>query len=145
VGGGTERRGRVDMGASRPPEPTASVRDSRETLDRAERALARGRLRDGIEVLERYLSAGSDSAAVRTVLGLTYARTRRVERAIHHLERAVGLEPTAFEPRLALAEIYQRLGLVEDGRLHLKQAMTLATSAHERSQARRLLRQTGPG
>src|SRR5262249_30283245 len=75
-----------------------------------------------------------------TMLGISYARTRQVERAFEHLEQAVTLEPNAFGPACALGELYLRLAIPETARKHLDHALTCATTAEERAYIAALLR-----
>jgi Flp pilus assembly protein TadD len=116
----------------------------RHALERAQREIERGRLKEAIEVLERSLKLGWESTAVRTMLGIAYARTRQVERAFQHLDRAVAQAPDAFAPRCALGELYLRLCIADEARHHLRHAAGCATSPEERAYAQRLLRE-GPG
>ena len=60
---------------------TAFIRDSRQALERAQRAFERGRMKEAIDLLEQALAMGAESAAALTMLGIAYARTRQVERA----------------------------------------------------------------
>jgi tetratricopeptide (TPR) repeat protein len=115
--------------------------DSRHVLDRAYREIGRGRLREAIDVLERSLEMGGECTAVRTLLGIAYARTRQVERAFEHFDRAVAQDPEAFAPRCALGELYISLCIFDEARRHLERALACAADAEERAYAQRLLRE----
>jgi tetratricopeptide (TPR) repeat protein len=120
---------------------TSRAPDGRPVLERAYREIERGRLREAIEVLERSVEMGWESTAVRTLLGIAYARTRQVERAFEHFERAVARDPEAFAPRCALGELFLRLCIFDEARLHLERALACAADAEERSYAQRLVRE----
>jgi Flp pilus assembly protein TadD len=122
-------------------EPRALIRDTRRALEVAQRDFERGQLVEAIEVLERVVASGGGTVSVHTMLGIAYARTRRVEHAFDHLERAVALDPQAFVPRCALGELYLRLCIVEQGRTHLRHALALASTAEERRCVETLLRE----
>jgi tetratricopeptide (TPR) repeat protein len=124
-----------------PRAPTEFIRDSRQALERAQRELERGRVPDAIDVLERTLRTCGESAAVRTLLGVAYARSHQVDGAFAELERAIVLDPEAFGPRCALGELYLRLCVVEQGRTHLAQALEYATTREERAYVQQLLRE----
>jgi Flp pilus assembly protein TadD len=124
-----------------PRKPTAFLQDPRQVLERAEREFEQGHVKEAIEMLEHVLTMGTDSAPIRTILGIACARTRQVERAFEHLERAVALEPEAFGPRCALGELYMRLGVPEQGREHLGRALEVATNAQERAYIQALQRE----
>src|SRR5262245_42370075 len=123
-----------------PRTPTPFIRDPRQLLERAQRAFEQSRLKEVIDLLEQVLTLGNDSAAIRTMLGIAYARTREVERAFEHLEHAVMLEPDAFGPRCALGELYLRLAIPEQARDHLDRALACASTATERAYIAALLR-----
>ena len=122
---------------ARPPTPF--VRDAGQALERAQRAFERGRTEEAINLLEQALTMGADTAATRTMLGLAYARNRRVDRALEHLEYAAGLEPEAFGPQCALGELHMRLCAVELARQYLARALECASTAAERTYVQRLL------
>jgi tetratricopeptide (TPR) repeat protein len=122
---------------ARPPTPF--VRDAGQALERAQRAFERGRLEEAINLLEQALGMGADTAAARTMLGLAYARSRQVDRALEHLEHAAELEPEAFGPQCALGELHMRLCAVEPARQYLARALECASTAAERSYVQRLL------
>ncbi|HLK09976.1 MAG TPA: tetratricopeptide repeat protein [Candidatus Binatia bacterium] len=124
-----------------PHEPTALIRDTRRALEVAQRDFERGHLRETIEVLERVVAGGGGTVAVHTMLGVAHARTRQVDRAFDHLERAIALDPDAFGPRCALGELYLRLCVVEQGRAHLRHALELASTPEERRCVQALLRE----
>jgi tetratricopeptide (TPR) repeat protein len=124
-----------------PRAPTEFIRDSRQALELATRELERGRVQDAIDVLERTLQTCEESAGVRTLLGIAYARSHQVERAFEQLEQAVALDPEAFGPRCALGELYLRLCVVEKGRAQLAEALEYATSREERAYVQQLLRE----
>jgi len=124
-----------------PRGPTAFIRDRGQALELAQRELERGRVREAIDVLERSLEAHGESASIRTLLGLAYARNREVDRAFAELERAIVLEPEAFTPRCALGELYLRLCIVEKGRAQLAEALEYATTREERAYVQQLLRE----
>ena len=124
-----------------PRAPTAFVRDSRQALELAQRELERGHVQEAIDVLERTLQTYEESAGVRTLLGIAYARSHQVDAAFEQLERAVALDPEAFAPRCALGELYLRLCVVEKGRTHLAEALEYATSREERAYVQQLLRE----
>jgi Flp pilus assembly protein TadD len=124
-----------------PRKPTAFLLDSHQALERAEREFEQGHLKEAIEMLEHVLTMGTDSAPIRTMLGIACARTRQVERAFEHLERAVAFDTEAFGPRCALGELYMRLGVPEPAREHLDRALEVATSAQERAYVQSLLRE----
>lgn len=123
------------------PAQVSHPLDSRSVLDRAYREIGRGRLREAIEVLERSVEMGVGSTAVRTLLGIAYARTRQVERAFEHFERALAQDPKAFAPRCALGELYISLCIFDEARRHLDLALACASDAEERSYAQKLLRE----
>ena len=123
------------------PAQVSHQLDSRSILDRAYREIGRGRLREAIEVLERSVEMGAGSTAVRTLLGIAYARTRQVERAFEHFDRAVAQDPEAFAPRCALGELYISLCIFDEARRHLERALACASDAEERSYAPKLLRE----
>jgi tetratricopeptide (TPR) repeat protein len=124
-----------------PRAPTAFIRDSRQALELAQRELERGHVREAIEVLEGSLETHGESASVRTLLGVAYARNREVDAAFAELERAITLAPDAFTPRCALGELYLRLCIVEKGRAHLTEALDYATTREERAYVQQLLRE----
>jgi tetratricopeptide (TPR) repeat protein len=124
-----------------PRVPTEFIRDSRQALELAPRELERGHVQEAIDVLERTLQTCEESAGVRTLLGIAYARSHRVDAAFQQLERAVALDPEAFGPRCALGELYLRLCVVEKGRAHLAEALEYATSREERAYVQQLLRE----
>src|SRR5215813_10224749 len=92
---------------------TPFLRDAQQVLEHAQRAFERGRLKEAIGLLEQALTMGAESAAVRTMLGIAYARTYQVDRALEQLDRAIALNPDSFEPRCALGELYMRLCIPE--------------------------------
>jgi len=124
-----------------PRAPTEFIRDSRQALELAQRELERGHVQEAIDVLERTLQTYEESAGVRTLLGIAYARSHQVDAAFEQLERAVALDPEAFGPRCALGELYLRLCVVEKGRTHLAEALEYATSREERAYVQQLLRE----
>jgi Flp pilus assembly protein TadD len=124
-----------------PRTPTEFIRDSRQALELAQRELERGRVRDAIDVLERTLKTCAETSAVRTLLGIAYARDHQVERAFAELERAITLDPEGFSPRCALGELYLKLCIIEKGRAQLAQALELATTREERAYVQQLLRE----
>src|SRR5262249_22487398 len=121
--------------------PTPLVRDPRTALERAQRELERGCLKDAIEMLELVLSFEKDHVAARTMLAVAYARTRRIEHAFEHLEQALVLDPQGFAPRCALGELYLRLGIPEQGRQHLEHAFARATTPDERAYVQALIKE----
>jgi tetratricopeptide (TPR) repeat protein len=125
-----------------PRIPTSSfIRDAQQALEHAQRAFERSRLKEAIGLLEHALTLGAESAAVRTMLGLAYARTYQVDRALEQLDRAVTLNPAAFEPRCALGELYMRLCIPDQARAHLDQALECASNAAERAYVQGLLKE----
>jgi tetratricopeptide (TPR) repeat protein len=124
-----------------PRAPTEFIRDSRQALELAQRELERGHVREAIDVLERSLETHDESAPVRTLLGVAYARNREVDRAFAELERAITLDPEAFTPRCALGELYLRLCIVDKGRAHLAEALECTTTREERAYVQQLLRE----
>ena len=122
--------------------PTSSfIRDAQQALEHAQRAFERGRLKEAIGLLEQALTMGAENAAVRTMLGIAYARTYQVDRALEQLDRAVALDPDAFEPRCALGELYMRLCIPDQAREHLDQALECASNAAERAYVQGLLKE----
>jgi len=121
--------------------PTPFIRDARQALERAQRAFEQGRLKETIDLLEQVLTMGTDGPAIRTMLGMAYARMRQVDRALEHLERGVELAPEAFGPRCALGELYLRLAIPEKARPLLERAMACATTPEERAYINALLRE----
>ncbi len=121
--------------------PTPLVRDLPAALERAQRAFERGHLREAIDLLEQALRLEPSHIAARTMLAVAYARTRRVEKALHHLETALELDSGAFAPRCTLGELYLRLGIPDQARPHLARALEVATSAAERSYVHALLKE----
>ena len=121
--------------------PAEFIRDSRQALELAQRELERGRTQDAIDVLERVLDTREETAQVRTLLGVAYARVHQVDRAFEQLERAIGLEPEGFTARCALGELYLRLGIVQKGRDQLAQALEYAATREERAYVQQLLRE----
>ena len=117
------------------------IRDAQQALEHAQRAFERGRLKEAIGLLEHALTLGAESAAVRTMLGIAYARTYQVDRALEQLDRAVTLDPDAFEPRFALGELYMRLCIPDQARAHLDQALECASNAAERAYVQGLLKE----
>ena len=130
------------MGEGVPRSPASPfLRDAQQALEHAQRAFERGRLKEAIGLLEQALTMGAESAAVRTMLGIAYARTYQVDRALEQLDRAVALEPDAFEPRCALGELYLRLCIPDQGREHLDRALECAANAPERAYVQGLLKE----
>jgi tetratricopeptide (TPR) repeat protein len=117
------------------------VRDAQQALAHAQRAFERGRLQEAIGLLEQALTLGAESVAVRTMLGIAYARTYQVDRAVEQLDRAVALDPDAFEPRCALGELYLRLCIPDQARAHLDRALECASNAAERAYIQGLLKE----
>jgi tetratricopeptide (TPR) repeat protein len=117
------------------------MRDAQHALAHAQRAFERGRLKEAIGLLEQALTLGAESAAIRTMLGIAYARTYQVDRAFEQLDRAVALAPNAFEPRCALGELYLRLCIPDQARAHLDQALECASNAAERAYVQGLLKE----
>ena len=124
-----------------PPAPTKFIRDSRQAVGLAQRELDRGHVQEAIEVLERALQTCEESAPVRTLLGIAYARNHEVDRAFAEFERALALDPEAFGPRCALGELYLRLCIAEKGRAYLAEALEYATTRDERAYVKQLLRE----
>jgi len=122
------------------PEPTPLVHNARTAIERAERALERGCLRDAIDLLEQAVALEPANVEARTLAADAYARTRRVERAFAHLDAALTADPHAFRPRCALGELYVRLGIPAQARPHLVAALARATTASERARIRALMR-----
>lgn len=120
---------------------TAILRDPQQVLERAQREFERGHMKETIELLEQALVMKVDSAEVRTMLGIAYARTRQVDRAFEHLECALATRPESFRPVCALGELYARLGVPEKAREHLARALECATTAEERNYVQSLLRE----
>ena len=123
------------------PAPTPLVRDLATALERAQRAFERGHLREAIELLEQALKLDAGHVGAHTMVAVAYARTRRVEPALEHLEAALALEPDAFAPRCTLGELYLRLGIPDQARPHLARALEVAGSASERAYVEALLRE----
>ena len=122
--------------------PTAPfIRDAQQALAHAQRAFERGRLKEAIGLLEQALTLGAESAAARTMLGIAYARSYQVDRALEQLDRAVALAPDAFEPRCALGELYLRLCIPDQARAHLDRALECASNAAERAYVQGLLKE----
>jgi len=122
--------------------PTTSfIRDAQQALEHAQRAFERGRMKEAIGLLEQALMMGVESAASRTMLGIAYARTYQVDRALEQLERAVALDPDSFEPRCALGELYMRLCIPDRAREHLDGALERASNAAERAYVQGLLKE----
>src|SRR5713101_7124666 len=84
---------------------------------------------------------GAESVAIRTMLGIAYARTYQVDQALEQLDRAVALDPDAFESRCALGELYLRLCIPDQGRAHLARALECASNAAERAYVQGLLKE----
>ena len=120
---------------------TAFIRDPQQALERAQREFERGHMKETIELLEQALILKADSTAVRTMLGIAYARTRQVDRAFEHLETAIEADPESFAPQCALGELYARLCLADKAREHLGRALECATNAQERTYVQSLLRE----
>ena len=117
------------------------IRDAQQALEHAQRAFERGRLKEAIGLLEQALTLGAESAAIRTMLGIAYARTYQVDRALEQLDRAVALDPDSFEPRCALGELYLRLCIPDQAREHLDLALECASNAAERAYVQSLLKE----
>ncbi len=120
---------------------TPFLRDAQQVLAHAQRAFERGRLKEAIGLLEQALTMGVETAAIRTMLGIACARTYQVDRALEQLDRAVTLDPDAFEPRCALGELYLRLCIPDQARKHLDQALECASNATERAYVQGLLKE----
>jgi len=123
------------------PTPTPLVRDLPTALERAQRAFERGHVREAIDLLEFALTLDAKHVGAHTMVAVAYARTRRVDDALRHLEQALALAPEAFAPRCALGELYLRLGIPDEARPHLARALEVATSASERSYVQGLLKE----
>lgn len=122
---------------ARPPTPF--VRDAGQALERAQRAFERGRMAEAISFLDQALAMGVDTAEARTMLGIAYARTRQVDRALEHLESAAELEPESFGPQCALGELHMRLCAVDMAREYLQRALEYASTSTQRQYVQRLL------
>lgn len=118
---------------------TAIIRDPQQALERAQREFERGHMKETIELLEQALIMRADTPQVRTMLGIAYARSRQVDLAFEHLERAVEVDPELFAPRCALGELYAKLCVPEKAREHLDRALECATTAQERNYVQSLL------
>ncbi len=123
------------------PAPTPLVRDLPTALERAQRAFERGHLREAIDLLEHALTLDANHVPAHTMVGVAYARLRRVEQALEHLEAARELAPGAFAPICALGELYLRLGIPDEARPHLARALEVATTAAERAYVQGLLKE----
>ena len=120
--------------------PQVVVRDVRAVRERAAWELARDRPLAAIELLEDAVELAPDDAEARMLLGVAYARTRRLEPALGQLERALLLAPDAFAPRCALGELYLRLGATAQAEEYLATALARATDAAERAYVRALVK-----
>ena len=118
---------------------TAFIRDPQQALERAQREFERGHMKETIELLEQALILKADTAPVRTMLGIAYARTRKIDQALQHLEYATEIAPELFAPRCALGELYARLCVPDKAHEHLNRALELATTAAERSYVQGLM------
>ena len=123
------------------PAPTPLVRDLSAALERAQRAFERGHLREAIDLLEHALTIDEKHVEAHTMVAVAYARIRRVEPAVEHLEAALLLAPDAFAPRCALGELYLRLGIPDQGRRHLAAALEVASTSAERSYVQGLMKE----
>jgi tetratricopeptide (TPR) repeat protein len=121
------------------PEPTPLVQNARTAIERAERALERGRLSEAIDLLEQAVALEPSNVEARTLAADAYARTRRVERAFAHLDAALTADPRAFGPRCTLGELYLRLGVPAQARPHLAAALVRASTPTERARVRALM------
>ena len=124
---------------SRKPIPFPS--EPRQLLDRAQREFECGHLQETIGLLEQVIAMDVDNPEIRTMLGISYARTRQVDRAFEHLEHAVAVDDAAFRPRCALGELYLRLCIPAKAHEHLDRALECATTAEERTYVQTLLRE----
>lgn len=127
------------------PEPIPLVQNARAALERAERALERGRLSEAIDLLEQAVVLEPANVEARTLAADAYARTRRIERAFAHLDAALTADPHAFRPRCALGELYQRLAMPAEARPHLAAALARAATPEERAYVRRIIRDDRAG
>jgi tetratricopeptide (TPR) repeat protein len=123
------------------PKPTPLVRDAQAALERAQRDIERGRVAEGIDLLEQAVELDPQNVPARLMLGVAYARTRRVEQGLEHLEAAAALAPEAFAPECALGELYLRLGVPDQARPRLARALERASSAEERAYVQVLLKE----
>ena len=123
------------------PTLTPLLRDLPTALERAQRAVERGHVKETIDLLEQALMLDPNHVAAHTMLAVAYARSRRVEPAIEHLESALAVAPDAFAPRCALGELYLRLGIPDRAHPHLARALEVATNPVERSYVQGLLKE----
>ncbi len=120
-------------------KPITFPSDPRQLLERAQREFDSGHLTEAIGLLEQVVAGDTDTTDIRTMLAIACARTRQVERAFAHLERALELDETAFRPHCAIGELYLRLCVPAKAREHLSRALECATRAEERSYVQSLL------
>jgi len=117
------------------------IRDAQQALVHAQRAFERGRLKEAIGLLEQALTLGAESVSIRTMLGIAYARTYQIDRALEQLDRAVALDPESFEARCALGELYMRLCIPDRAHEYLDLALECASNAAERAYVQGLLKE----
>ncbi len=75
------------------------------------------------------------------MLGIAYARTYQIDRALEQLDRAVALDPESFEARCALGELYMRLCIPDRAHEYLDLALECASNAAERAYVQGLLKE----
>lgn len=87
-----------------------------------------GQKHEGMAELERGLAL-TDSGPARYVLGLMYLSEQSPQRALPHLERAVGLMPEAVRAWDSLAQAYAQLGRLDDAFAAAERVKALAPDA----------------
>jgi tetratricopeptide (TPR) repeat protein len=77
----------------------------------------------GIMLLELLRHQRQDNLSVLFNLGMAYSESGRVEEAVNLLDRAVRLDPTQVNPRVALGVALLRADRIEEAVQHLEQAV----------------------
>jgi len=99
------------------------------------------RLAEYIRDLESACARNSQSADLRTCLGMAYAMNYEVYKSMDALERAVELEPAHFFAQLKFAELHYRLRALVRAEQETLKASELAANSWELSLARKQLQE----
>jgi choline-sulfatase len=76
--------------------------------------------------LEKALALGLDEARLHNYLGICYAKTNRLAKALHEHRRAIELDPKLAEAHLNLGFVYERMGKDQAAQAEYEQACRLS-------------------
>lgn len=88
---------------------SSDSRDVADKLDRAERLIEQGNMRDAIPVLDEIIEEDDDNADAYNYLGFAYRNLGEYDRSMEHYRRALEIDAEHRGAREYLGELYLKL------------------------------------